>query len=134
VAALRPAQAPIGRRLPLKYRDGDPITGNYFVEVADWDGDGDWDLFCGGGYTIKYFENVGTNDAPSFKDAQEVLIYGRRIGMSYHVVVPTVTDWDVDGRNDLLFSMDSGWIHLVRRPAFGRTRPPRATVYALEER
>ena len=53
--------------------------------------------------------------------------------MSYHVNVPTVTDWDEDGANDLLFSMDSGWIHLVRRPALGNTHPPRATVHAMEK-
>ncbi len=83
----------------------------------DWNGDGRLDLITGNsaGY-IQYFENTGTRTEPAFTDRGYLKAAGRTI----HVVAgengsvqgpieqkwgysnPTVADWDMDGKPDIL--------------------------------
>jgi hypothetical protein len=75
------------------------------VDVADWDGDGRQDLLVAdarGWLTL--FRNAGTRTAPR-------LLRGRRLGTAAAPIDGTsrgsvlVTDWDGDGRQDVLFAM-----------------------------
>ena len=60
--------------------NGDPYHGQSSPEFADIDGDGDYDLLIGnGGYSIHYYENIGTPEIPQF-----ILITDSLGGMSFN--------------------------------------------------
>lgn len=79
--------------------------------VADWDGDGRWDLLVGAGDgSVSWYRNVGEKDAPRFEAGRELLPptktssvdlgsepQGPGIRTKVHAL-----DWDGDGRLDLL--------------------------------
>jgi hypothetical protein len=79
--------------------------------VADWDGDGTWDLVVGGGGgTIMFFRNEGQKGAPKLAPG-EVLVKGKGHGTGKHGdepqgpgsrLKPHVCDWNGDGALDLL--------------------------------
>ena len=78
------------------------------LEFADWDGDGDQDLFCGfsdGPYNdnIALFENTSVRGGqPTFVDKGPLRTEsGNNIGGTWFPAA-TVVDWDGDGKNDLL--------------------------------
>ena len=74
-----------------------------FPELADIDGDGDYDLFMNTVYNpaIQYFENIGTATAPAFA-APVNNPFGITTGTSY--AIPTFADMDDDGDLDLLYA------------------------------
>ncbi|MEO7154478.1 MAG: VCBS repeat-containing protein [Planctomycetota bacterium] len=87
--------------------EGAPLmaeSGQAMPQVADWDGDGRWDLLSGSLHgAVRWWRNVGTKDAPKFA-APLVLVPdstgaldtpGTRTQVS-------VCDFDADGRLDLL--------------------------------
>lgn len=78
--------------------------------VADSDGDGDLDLMSGQYYIngkttgCFYFENVGSRREPRLADGVQLLDdAGDVILPGYHMVT-TMTDWDLDGKADVLVS------------------------------
>jgi len=89
---------------------------------GDFDGDGDHDLVVSDAYGgVTYFENTGSNAAPSFAAGKKVLEGEGRC-------VVAVTDWDEDGRLDVIASWAGGGMWLCRNvataavPEFEKTR------------
>lgn len=94
----------------LSTTNGKAIAGSN-AHHADWDGDGVRDLVVGSeGGEVRWYRNVGANDAPKYASARvlvEMPSYQRdpegttpkRPGMRVKV---HVTDWNGDGRADLL--------------------------------
>ncbi|MBN2182653.1 MAG: VCBS repeat-containing protein [Sedimentisphaerales bacterium] len=83
------------------------ITGSASaVSVADWDGDGDFDLIVG---TIRgkvyLIPNEGTAESFAFGKEQQIASVSSRAG-------PYAADWEGDGDLDLLVGADDGSVSL----------------------
>ena len=106
--------------------NGEPMViegGLSTPRVVDWNGDGKFDLLCGGSKGgVFYYKNVGTHADPRFESAQ-VLIepiddssYIKRVpttngqptqpGSSFHI---DAVDYDQDGDFDLLVGGRCSW-------------------------
>jgi len=85
------------------------ITGTASaVHVADWDGDGDYDLIIGyinGG--VYLVPNEGTPQSFAFGQERQLASVRSRAG-------PFTADWDGDGDLDLLVGADDGSVSLYR--------------------
>ncbi len=103
---------------------------------ADLDGDGDLDLLCGeflDGFT--YFENLGTRAAPRYaagrrltvppehqalawpaawKAVRETLAGATPLTMDLEMITPVVSDWDRDGKPDLIVGDEDGRVAFLR--------------------
>ncbi|HAL44920.1 MAG: hypothetical protein A2Y12_17860 [Planctomycetes bacterium GWF2_42_9] len=121
----------------LKYEDGNNIRlcgpeghwGRTKLDVADWDGDGDWDVVWGrNGKPIQYFmniktrstvffmENCGTSANPVFKKPVFITtVDGNIIDCGGHNASVCVTDLDKDGKPDLLIGVENGKIIALNR-------------------
>jgi hypothetical protein len=94
----------------LKTADGTTIEGSN-VHHADWDGDGVRDLLVGSEWgEVRWYKNLGANDAPSYAPGIVLVTQNNspyaaegstpeRSGLRVKV---HVTDWNGDGRMDLL--------------------------------
>ena len=83
--------------------------------MIDFNGDGLLDLLCGssrGG--ILWYENLGTRKTPKFSVAR-MLHYsdGKPIDPGF-LSTPTGTDWDHDGKRDLIVGANKGWVYFYR--------------------
>ncbi|MHC4940291.1 MAG: FG-GAP-like repeat-containing protein [Planctomycetota bacterium] len=102
-------------RIPLK--GGDDFIkvpgGDAGPHVADWDGDGKWDLLSGAGDgSVWFFKNVGEKGKPKFAQGVTLIAAGKRGYKPLEVrEEPTeqggrskicVVDYDKDGHLDLL--------------------------------
>ncbi|MBW2475878.1 MAG: VCBS repeat-containing protein [Deltaproteobacteria bacterium] len=91
----------------------DPILpGTSVPFVADWDNDGRKDLLVGlEDGSIKFYQNLGLNEAPAFGAAQDVQAGAAvlNVGVS---AAPAVIDFNHDQRKDLLVGNGSGDILL----------------------
>lgn len=97
-------------RAELRTVDGKTIAGSN-AHHADWNGDGLRDLLVGSeGGDVRWYRNVGANDAPRYA-AGQVLVKGGGGNYAEEGTVPKrpgmrvkvhVTDWNGDGRADLL--------------------------------
>jgi hypothetical protein len=121
----------------LKYEDGNNIRlcgpeghwGRTKLAVADWDGDGDWDVVWGqNGKPIQFFmnlktrstvffmENAGTSAKPVFKKPVFITTKdGRLINCGGHNASVCPTDLDKDGKLDLLIGVENGKIIAFNR-------------------
>ena len=81
-----------------------------FPELADIDGDGDYDLISSTVFNsaIQYFENTGTATAPAFA-APVTNPFGLVQGYGYSV--PALGDLDGDGDLDLLYAENGGTLN-----------------------
>lgn len=75
--------------------------------VFDWDGDGRADLLCGDGAgNVHFFKNTGTTQAPAYSADIKLQAGGAVLAPNIRAV-PRVSDWDGDGRVDLIVTADS---------------------------
>ncbi len=113
---------------------------------VDWNGDGKLDIICGNsaGY-LQYFENIGTKSAPAFEDRGYLRAAGEVIRImagpngsiqgpveeKWGYTNPSVADWDLDGKPDILLNSIWGEV-LWYRNAGTRTRPALAAAERIE--
>jgi len=96
---------------------GSQSTGIYHVDcqMIDFNEDGLLDLVCGSSRgAILWYENLGSRQKPKFSVAR-LLTYddGKPIDPGF-LSTPTATDWDRDGKLDLIVGVNKGWVHFYR--------------------
>ncbi len=91
--------------------------------VCDWDDRGVWDVIVGTREMLILFRNAGTRSAPVYDPGERLALWGEPIQHSVHNLRPWPVDWDGTGRVDLVVGSESGWVHLLRRPALEGPRP-----------
>lgn len=85
------------------------------VTVADWDGDGDYDLIAGNiEGKLHLFTNVGKKKQPRFSSAEPLLASGEPAMVPGGDAGPFVADWDLDGKKDLIVGSGNGGIYFFR--------------------
>ncbi len=91
--------------------DNIDVGRSSFPNVVDIEGDGDLDLFVGGGDgVISFFQNVGNRQQASFSRVNETFA-GIDVGFS---AIPAFADWDTDADYDMLVGTESGFIEYWR--------------------
>jgi dienelactone hydrolase len=131
-------RSPRGRQIahgePLRREDGGVMSWQYLWEMpetsgddffcpCDWTGDGRLDLIIGSAYAMFFYENVGSNEEPVFREPVKLNRWGEEIRHSRHNLKPCAVDWDNLGRTDLLVGGESGWFYLFRQPSLRDERP-----------
>jgi hypothetical protein len=99
-----PLQDPQGRELRT------PIPYHHGFEAADWDHDGDLDLFTSEKSHLVLYRNTGRGFA-----REPILYNGQPLSVSHHETSIKPIDWDKDGRLDLITGGESGWIYYFPR-------------------
>ncbi len=83
--------------------------------IADFDGDGDLDLICGEFVDgLTWFENTGTREEPRFEAGRQLSNKKGEIRFHLEMIVPVVSDFDGDGRPDLVVGDEDGRVAWVR--------------------
>ncbi len=83
--------------------------------IADFDGDGDLDLICGEFVDgLTWFENTGTRSEPRFAAGRQLANKKGEIRFHIEMIVPVVSDFDGDGRPDLVVGDEDGRVAWVR--------------------
>lgn len=97
--------------------DGAPIDvyGAPNPCIADFDGDGDLDLICGEFVDgLTWFENTGTRSEPRFAAGRQLSNRKGDIRLHLQMIVPVISDFDGDGRADLIVGDEDGRVAWVR--------------------
>jgi hypothetical protein len=104
-----------GQRLESTAERPIGITGTASAaHVADWDGDGDYDLIIGTISGDLYLvPNEGTPESYAFGKEQHIRAGGQSINVK-RSAGPFTADWDGDGDLDLLVGADDGSVSLYR--------------------
>jgi len=136
----RPGSTRIVRSVRLTWRGGAPVrlsgwgtvSGRTKLSIADWDGDGDWDVLFGTNVgchasflddpppcaTPLWIENTGTNRQPVFAKPRVIrLKNGDFINLRVHVASPWACDVDGNGSLDLITGAEDGKVYVFRREA-----------------
>jgi len=95
----------------IKDSMGKPVDpeGWSAAHAADWDSDGDTDLLVGGGRGHVFLvRNNGSVQQYSFGEPEQLTAAGEAIEVPDHKAGPAATDWDGDGRLDLLVGAGNG--------------------------
>lgn len=108
------------------------VYGTVSPCFADFDGDGDPDIITGefvDGFT--WFENIGTRGEPQFAAGRQLTNRRGEIRMHLEMIQPRCTDWDGDGRIDLIVGDEDGRVALMRNTGKVRKGMPQfdAPVY-----
>lgn len=103
--------------------------GSYSVpHIVDWNSDGKKDVLCGDDIgRIWVLVNTGTNAAPSFDSTSFASNGLIPLDVGYRAS-PTVTDWDFDGKKDLLVSEMNGKVYF-----FSNTGTETNPIFASSE-
>jgi len=86
------------------------------VAVVDWEGDGDTDLVAGtaDGKVFRW-TNLGSRKEAAFAERAEAVVAGGvPLALRGGHAMPTVADWDQDGRWDIVLGGDDGEVSWVR--------------------
>ena len=113
-------------QIPIPYRHG--------FEVADWDGDGDFDIFTNERFLLYVYRNVGSNEKPAFAAREVLRAYGEPIEIGHHETSVEIIDWDGDGVRDLIAGGESGWVYFFRGQVLDAAKAPLVSVGAVETR
>lgn len=120
---------PLAAGVPLVTADGESLTVpvRTAVRLADWDGDGDLDLFTAGHSPVglRYWENIGDRSHPVFAPGIKVSVVNDRVSSHHEIGVDAVA-WDGDGELDLVIGNgDNGTIHYFKRSFLDSSLPPK---------
>jgi hypothetical protein len=100
--------------VPLKDTQGrdlrTPIPYHHGFEVADWDNDGDLDLFTNERSQLILYRNTGSG-----YQREPILFNGKPLSVSHHETSIKVVDWDRDGQPDIITGGESGWVYYFPR-------------------
>jgi hypothetical protein len=87
-------------------------SGRRKLCFADWDGDGQLDLLVNSSNT-SFFRNVSSPESAwTFRDSGPVALWR----LAGHTTSPTVVDWNLDGRPDLLIGGEDGLFYYLPNP------------------
>ncbi len=86
-------------------------SGRRKVDFADWDGDGDLDLFVDSAKNAAWYENTGSQQRPVFVPRGDL---ADRM-LSGHNPTPNIADWNGDGRPDLMIGAEDGHFYYFDR-------------------
>jgi hypothetical protein len=93
-------------------------SGRRKVELVDWDGDGDRDLISDSDAGPIWYENTGNVERPVM-ELRGLLLPDKFIG---HNPTPNVSDWNGDGRLDLIVAPEDGFLYYFERSFIDRNR------------
>lgn len=86
-------------------------SGRRKFVMADWDGDGDFDLLVNSALNVNFLENVGEESGRIlFEDRGPVA----ERDLAGHTTSPTVVDWDRDGKWELLIGAEDGFFYYLK--------------------
>lgn len=94
--------------------------------VADWDGDGDFDIICGEFLnSFTYFQNAGTRSNPKYLPGVRLRKDdGSLLEMDMQMITPVALDWDHDGDLDLICGEENGKITFIENSGRIKDKAP----------